>query len=233
MEETFMKILVVTRSLDQRVGGLENHTIQMCRGLQRFGWDITIITPNLKQNVPSTIHDNFNIQRLGKAPSDLLKYSPRLWRKISKFIKRNSDDFDVIINVGMALGGAFRLTNSQKNKLITIDHGTYALERKTLYSQIKMNKFEIKLWLGIPYTYIFQQIERGVINRSRFVIAVSDNIANDLRKRYELNNEKLYTIYNAVDTKYFKYKKRDFNNFSQGTSTKRNLLFGRFIHTIK
>jgi glycosyltransferase involved in cell wall biosynthesis len=203
-----MRILILTRSFDQNLGGMERHTRVLVEHFLKRGWDITIATPELKAGKPLFVVRGVKILRIGKAPNELLKQSFSFWLGVRRLLLNSAADYDVIVNVGMALGGSYHLPVSVRNKIITIFHGTYASERGTFYTRIKFNGLEPKTVMGIPYSFLLEAIQRLVVRRSSKVVAVSDKIRHDLSKLYKLSPEKCISIRNFVDVDLYTYKER-------------------------
>ena len=199
-----MKLLIVTRSFDQNIGGMERHTRVLVEYLLGKGWDIDIITPNLPaSSEPHFTVKGVTIKRLGNAPNELIKQSVSFWSATRKYLLRFAGQYDAILNIGMAMALARGLPKTTREKVVTILHGTYRFERKTFYTSLKTNGFDPKTLFGIPYSYVFDGIQRTVIRRSALVVAISRGIRDDLINSYGLQEQKSRLIANFVDTQMY------------------------------
>lgn len=199
-----MNILVISRSYDQRIGGMETHTHEVVNGLAK-NHKVHVLTPEL-------IKDRFFIEdvdviRVSKMPNKYTKYSFIYWYKVQRYLRKN--DHDVIVNISMSIGGIVHYPSFLKKKTVTILHGTYRNERRTQINAYK-RKHSLISFLGIFYTIIFEKLEYLTIKRSSKVITVSEGIYNQLRNTYKPFKDKFELINNFVDTNIFSYKERDF-----------------------
>jgi glycosyltransferase involved in cell wall biosynthesis len=199
-----MKLLILTRSFDQRLGGMEAHTRWLAEHFLTNGWSVTIATPEIPASGVIFTLPQVSYIRLGAMPNNLLKYSVGFWLRIRRLLLNDADDYDVIINISMAIGGSFGLPRRTRAKIVSIAHGTYVLERRTLLAAIRNGDASLKTWLGLPYTYLFDFVQRGVIRRSARIVCVSENVHASLLKHFGADPRRLVLIRNFVNLERFK-----------------------------
>jgi glycosyltransferase involved in cell wall biosynthesis len=205
---------------------METHTKRVVEHLIAKGWEVTVATPELSGE-PCFKNNAIHYYRLGKSPSILLKYSVSFWLRVWKLLKNQGNNYDAILNISMAIGGFLPLTNKVKSKTVTIFHGTYPLERRTLIMELKEKRITPKVILGIVYTYFFQLLQYLVSRQSQRIVSVSDDITKNLGSTYGVKiAKKIMTISNFVDLSHFSHKRK-------GNYDKVRVLFLARIHREK
>ncbi|GEM_PF-3850382 len=207
-------ILIVTRSYDQNIGGMETHTRLIIEKLVSSGHNVTVITPELAKGSKSLFYiNNITVYRISKMPNLMLKYSLSFWLAVRSFIKCNHNKYDHILNVSMATGFVnAALIKKYKLDIITVLHGTYQLERRSLVSQFFVTRNRsIKTLLGIPYCFMMQIIQNKVVFNSKKIISASTIITDDLKIIYRNIDRKITTIRNFIDNNQFAYVERNYN----------------------
>lgn len=198
------KILIITRSYDQQIGGMETHTQELAQYLHSAGYRVDVITPGAKQRANS---QGINVIGVCSPPNQLLKYSIAFWRAVYSYLIKNADEYEAILNISMAIGGIPRLPKKIQVKIISVLHGTYSDERRTLLRAIRASGPNLKLVLGLPYTYIFEFLQDNTVRHSNKVIAIADRIAEELKRRPTKNTDKISVISNFA-----KIRSRELNN---------------------
>lgn len=204
-----MRVLIVTRSYDHSIGGMEKHTRLLAESLASSGHSVTVLTPAYEAGEEFGKVRNLSITRLGKLPHPLIKYDLRYWRDVKQYLEKYSSDFDRIVNISMSIGWPFGWPKDLISKTVTILHGTYQLERRTLRAALRKDPLGVKQLLGIPYTYIFDFVLVKVVKRSSKVVVVSDGIVESLANYYKLDMGNIQVIKNFVDTELFKYREKE------------------------
>ncbi len=197
------KILIITRSFDHRIGGMETHTQLVAEYFAKSDFIVDVLTPIANNPVDLQLSGNIFIKRISKQPTDLLKYSFAFWYGVRNFIKHHYNEYEHIVNISMAIS----LVSSafvQKNDIdiTTILHGTYELEKQSLLKQLIYKK-SLKTFLGVPYCYIMKKFEANVLKNSKKIIVISDNIVRDINHRYSNYKSKIFLVKNFVDTDKF------------------------------
>ncbi len=206
------EILIVIRSFDHLLGGMETHTSLVAKFLSARGYRVTVLTPELRPGSEPVIDcQGLNIVRVGRTPPALTKYSISYWRRVNRYLRDNGSKYEVIINSGMSLAGLLRRPTSLNEVLVlTVFHGTYRNERRSLISQLRYNPRNLKAYLGIPYCFVFSWLQRRVCRLSDKIVAVSPGVAKSLLGEYRVPSSKLYLIENFIDTERFTFRQRTF-----------------------
>jgi len=226
------KILVVTRSFDQQIGGMETHTLLIVKHFLARGYSVTVVTPHIHDgNAPLFTLKGLIIKRISSPPNDLLKYSLKFLVAIRNFIERHGYEYEHIISVSMAAGFVTRrLTNKKNIQITTVLHGTYHLEQQSLISQFfnTRNK-NIKTLLGIPYCAIMKILQWNIVVCSSKIISASTIITKDLNKCYDKKyTNNITTVKNFINEKHFGFIER-FNR----SRTELKLLYAGRLHKEK
>jgi glycosyltransferase involved in cell wall biosynthesis len=92
-----MKILIVSPFLPPRVGGIERHSLELAKALQRLGHKISFLTSKFNSGM-GVVNDNFDIYLvpsqiiLGRLPIPIINRST-----IGIFGQINKSNFDLVI----------------------------------------------------------------------------------------------------------------------------------------
>src|SRR5215813_26495 len=141
------KILVTTRSYDHQIGGMETHTLSLVKYLTTKGFSVTVLTPELQKNEEAKfLLSDVEVIRISKFPNTLLKYSLSFWRAVQKYIEHHFREYDCVINISMACAWVKKRIDFPP--IISIQHGTYDLERRSLLHRLYKNPFQLKIALG-------------------------------------------------------------------------------------
>lgn len=188
-----MNILMITRSFDQIIGGMEIHCQLLVDGLVKKGHRVTVLTSGPeKEKWVFTKNKPLSIEYLGGDPRF---YSSLFLSRVKKFIKENQDDYDVIHQQSMCV--RFK----PKKPLVTTMHGTSMGEMRSALSSPSLYTLP-----RLAYHTRFYYMVRKNLQASNAVIAVSDEVYCNLFTEYDLKKEKTHLIYNGVDTDKFKPK---------------------------
>jgi glycosyltransferase involved in cell wall biosynthesis len=193
-----MKALVLTRSYDHTLGGMEEHTRLLVESLVRAGWQVVVGTPDIRGAAHFVINQA-EVRRLGPQPPVLTKYSLGFWWRVRKLVISEGGNFDVIINISMAMAGCAMVPPALWRRTVAIAHGTYTLERQTLVTQWRSGEHSPKIALGIPYTFIFDRLQKRICQQAAAIICVSAAVRANLVRRYGITPEKCVAISNSVN----------------------------------
>jgi 1,2-diacylglycerol 3-alpha-glucosyltransferase len=196
-----MNICIFTRTtLAHSIGGMEVHTDLLSKGLAQKGHRVTIITTGHKEGkVSETIQSVAVYYVAGTKPG---KYSRKWYRQsVEKFMElHRQQPFDLVCSES---AGAYGLIRSSDLKsagvpVVLILHGIFYNELKTRFNV----GFSLKTLLAAGYylyTYIFRDI--AMIAKANAIIATSQEQKRLIKKFYFLPEQKIFTVYNGIDTK--------------------------------
>lgn len=217
------RIAIVTRSYKDTIGGMEKHTQSLVAYLRSRDIEVDVLVPAPTGDDPGKPFLGDHGERviyISRSPNKYLKYSVSFWMRISRFISENQ--YDTVISISIAIAGHVLLKRQKSSRIITIHHGTYLSERRTLFAAFKRNPSLISL-LGIPYTYVLEYFQGIAFKSSTYNVAISELVQQSLEKKYK---QPCVLIRNGVDTDYFTYSEKKFNG-------KINILFLARLHTEK
>ena len=203
-----MKICIFIRSMPAHgKGGIEDHALMLARGIAEKGHGITIITTKHPKKTYEKIA-GIKIYYLKKTLPG--KYSAEWWTEsIKKFEELyKKEKFDIVHSQS---SGAYYFLKKKLNKKYNIPvvvslHGTTLDEIKTqINTNLSWNPFSsIKaILLCFRYLYNYPLLILNFIRRANAIIATSNEQREIIKKIYFVDEKKIYTIFNAIDTKLF------------------------------
>jgi glycosyltransferase involved in cell wall biosynthesis len=205
------KILLITRSYDHQIGGMETHTLSLVQYLTSHGFSVTVLTPELPANETARfIPADVAVIRISKFPNRLLKYSFSFWKGVRNYIKNHYREYDNIINISMACA----LVKKEKKypPIISIQHGTYDMERASLLDRLYKNPFQLKIALGVPYCLLMKIVaQKPVLALSDRIIVISEQVQNSIITSFPEYAGKVQMMKNFIDTNDFSFKVRRFD----------------------
>ncbi|MDD5491395.1 MAG: glycosyltransferase family 4 protein [bacterium] len=196
-----MNICIFTRTtLAHSIGGMEVHTDLLARGLVQQGHQVSIITTGHKTNKLTETMDGIVVHYLaGTKPG---KYSQKWYsQSVKKFRElQTQHPFDIVCSES---AGAFGLLKSPAHKrsgvpVVIIFHGIFYNELKTRFNL----GFSLKTLAAAVYyigTYIIRDM--GMVARARAIIATSHEQNHLIKRFYFLPENKVFTVFNGIDTK--------------------------------
>lgn len=217
------RIAIVSRSYKDTLGGMEKHTQSLVANLRSRDIEVDVLVPASNGDAlgkPFLGDYGERIIYVSRSPNKYLKYSASFWMGISKYISENQ--YDTVISISIAIAGHVLLKRQVSTRIITIHHGTYLSERRTLLAAFKRNPSLMSL-LGIFYTYILEYLQGIAFKSSAYNIAISELVQQSLEKKYK---QPCVLIRNGIDTDYFTYSEKKFNG-------KINILFLARLHKEK
>lgn len=196
-----MNICIFTRTtLAHSIGGMEVHTDLLARGLARQGHLVTIITTGHKTGkLSETLAGGVVVYYVdGTRPG---RYSRKWYRQsVEKFFALHQQrSFDIVCSES---AGAFGLLKFPWRKrtgipVVLIFHGIFYNELKTRFNL----GFSLKTLAAAIYyigTYIFRDM--GMVARAKAIIATSHEQKRLIKKFYFLPENKVFTVFNGIET---------------------------------
>ncbi len=196
-----MNICIFTRTtLAHSIGGMEVHTDLLAKGLAQQGHTVTIITTGNKNGkLSETMAGVIVFYLAGTKPG---RYSQKWYRQsVIKFSElQQQQPFDIVCSES---AGAFGLLRSSLYKktgipVVVIFHGIFYNELKTRFNL----GFSLKTLAAAGYyllTYIFRDMR--LVTRAKAIIATSQEQNHLIKKFYFLPENKIFTVFNGIDTK--------------------------------
>ncbi|MFC1943910.1 glycosyltransferase family 4 protein [Chloroflexota bacterium] len=124
-------------------------------------------------------------------------FSIRAYRKLLEL--HSQQRFD-IVHDNQCLGYGLLLMKRLGIPVVATIHHPISIDRKLALSQVsgRRDRFRIKRW------YSFIEMQRRISSRLDRIITVSQNSAEDIKRCFNVSEDKLRVIYNGVDTDFFK-----------------------------
>jgi len=190
----FMKICMLAKQCDPMAGGVGRHIYELSRRLVEEGHDVTVVLRE-GQKVPDIDAEFVEVSYRNLGPEVLDNYSSA-W-SVYRFLKRRGEEFDVVHGheVYGALG--YRLSEEKGYSYVYTVHGL-------AYNLISREFLK-------PLAKILHYPERLAVNNADRVVAVSENTRREVLEDYSVEESKVETIYNGVDTEKFS-SSQDFEN---------------------
>lgn len=206
-----MRICMLARSIPTHAkGGLEDHTMMICKGLVQKGHEVTIITTQHPQGKEYEVIDGIEIYYTkGTIPG---KYS---WswcrRSVQEFIRLHTlKRFDVVH--GQSGGGIpfLRKGLNRKYNIPTVIslHGTTLDELKSAWNVLLSSYKDIRnafraMSKILYHIYSYFVISRRAFTRADAIIATSNEQIKRIKILYQTKDSDIFLVYNGVDTHLF------------------------------
>jgi len=198
-----MNICMFAKGLPVHItGGMEIHVKELAEGLVRRGHKVTIITTRHPKGIEKE-ETNLKIYYVGDKP---LKYTTKEFREesVKLFLKLNEkENFDLVHSQSGA-GVWYALKCKKIAPLIITFHGIALNEAKSLRNTGLIG------WGKGMYILVRDFINYHVFNHKLFferadkIIAVSNELAEDIKRQYKVPEGKLIVIPNGIDISKFK-----------------------------
>lgn len=196
-------------------GGMEIHGKILCEELVKRGHDVTVI---------STMHpDERNFEedngiKLHYLNNTVFGSRRKGWKTASlkKFIDLEQvDNFDIVFSMSAIIPKEL-VTTKRKIPMIVISEGTGVM---MLLSEIKQtfshrNEFGklIKTFLSFIYYYVCWELS---LKKYDAIIAVSNEVAKSILKWYFVDKNKVFTVYNGIETNLFRPDRRHWKSIRE------------------
>jgi glycosyltransferase involved in cell wall biosynthesis len=195
-----MNICIFAKGLPVHItGGMEIHIEGLVDGLIKRGHNVTIMTAPHPKGIEKEEKQNLRIHYLKNKPKytreKFYRESAKLFGKLNK-----RENFDVIHSQS-TLACGYAKYSKKTAPLILTSHGTALNEIKTILE----GRSSIKSFLEIPIWLKIRLLDEPIIlKRADRVIAVSNELGEDIKKQYKVSEEKLVVIPNGIDINRFK-----------------------------
>lgn len=197
-----MKICIFAKGLPVHItGGMEIHVKLLVDKLIKRGHNVTIITTKNPKGFKLDSGTALNIYYVGNKP---LKYTKKFFSESASLFGEldEVENFDVVHSQSISGFGFVRISK-KKHPFVTTFHGTATNEIKSALNT--------KTVRGIfRAIFIFMQdrlnssIPSKIFENSDKIIAVSEELKDDIIKQYEIPEEKIVVIPNGIDIDRFK-----------------------------
>ncbi len=180
-----------------KAGGAQNHTELLSEQLARRGHTVTIITAPLRSRPAEEKKENLEIYYLRNKPrftrEMFFRESARLFADLNK--KRPFD----VIHSQQELAGGYAKYCRHTLPLVMTFHGSPLNEIKTA-----LGERHFKSCLNIPFWLKYHLLDYpAILKRTDKIITVSRELKEDVKKQYNLAEEKLVVIPSSVDLSRF------------------------------
>jgi len=199
-----MKICMFAKGLPVHIkGGMEIYVEELAKGLVKRGHEVTIITTKHPEGRKKEEEEgNLRIYYVGDKP---LKYTRTFFKESIKLFKNlnEKNKFDIVHSQSGA-GVWYALKCEKIAPLIITFQGTALNEAKSLRNTGLIG------WGKGMYILVKDFINYHVFNHKLFferadkIIAVSNELAEDIKRQYKVPEEKLVVIPNGIDVSKFK-----------------------------
>jgi glycosyltransferase involved in cell wall biosynthesis len=195
-----MKICIFAKGLPVHItGGMEIHIEGLVDGLIKRGHSVCIITARHPEGIEKEEKENLTVYYLKSKP----KYTrERFYRESAKLFEElnKRENFD-IVHSQSTLASGYTKYCKKTIPLVLTSHGTALNEIKTVLN----GSIPIKSFFAIPiWLKIYLLDEPIIFKKSDKIIAVSNELGEDLKKQCKVPEKKLVIIPNGIDTDKFK-----------------------------
>jgi len=199
-----IEIFIKRTHFHQNSGGLETQSKELAEGLVRLGYRVNAVSPQLELNITEKTENGVKYTFLDcwYSNTQAIKhmFSKPSWAQKSLEYFQNTNP-DLVISQSSA--GYTIIKQKNRVPVLTIAHGTILREWKTfikkggyknLFQLLKTLQYVIREYLGK---------QKQFINKSDFVVTVSEDVKKDLLKETKISPRKVQVIYVGVDSSRF------------------------------
>jgi glycosyltransferase involved in cell wall biosynthesis len=209
LKESQDKVLVITRSFDHRIGGMESHTLSLVTFLLDSGYTVHVLTSRLVKR-PIFDFSKAAIFRTRSRCGSYHRYPYGFLRETRDYVSCFGHSYKAVINIGIACSLINFERSSTSPKILTIMHGCFSQEGKEFRKRFMANMLDIKSLLGVVYAFLMRVfLEKRVVNISDVVFVVSSYVASEMIVCYSYCKKKIVTMNNAIDIGLYQFKERD------------------------
>jgi len=199
-----MNICMFAKGLPVHVkGGMEIHVKELAEGLVKRSHKVTIITTRHPKGIEKEETENLKIYYVGDKP---LKYTTKRYSEesVKLFLKLNKkENFDLIHSQSGA-GVWYALKCEKIVPLIITFHGITLNEAKSLWNTGLIGRGKGLYILIRDFINYHLSNHKLFFERADRIIAVSNELAKDIKRQYKVPEEKLVVIPNGIDVSKFK-----------------------------
>lgn len=195
-----MKICMFAKYLPVHItGGMEIHIQELVNGLIKRGYKVTLITAPHPQGIEKEKKENLTIHYVKNKPKytreKFYRESARLFERLNK-----EESFDIVHSQSTLACGYARYCKKTAPLILT-SHGTMLNEIKALLRR----NFSIKSFLTLPTPLKIYLLDEPIIyKKTEKIIAVSNELKEDIERQYKVPKGKLVVIPNGIDIDRFK-----------------------------
>ncbi|MBD3387514.1 MAG: glycosyltransferase [Candidatus Altiarchaeales archaeon] len=182
-------------------GGMEIHTLELCRGLASAGHHVSVITGRHPNGI-----EYENVEGVGIHYVDVKATSkkPMGGKALEKLGEMNSErEFDVIHSQSFA--AYHYISSGLKDKLgipiVTTLHGT---SRGEIRSNLNQGLSLTLLPKMLFHIYNQKRYSERFVRGCDAVISISKELTENIPREFKITEKKVKTIYNGIDTEKFK-----------------------------
>jgi len=198
-----MKICMVISTPFPPEEGIGNYSYNLCKKLLDKGHEVVIITRGPWFKFQSQVIEGIEVIRAPFIPvyPFYIKFHGLFVNKVFRSIESQID----IVHIHTPLSPLI------KTQLPIVT--TFHTPMLTDYRYVKVSSV-FSLFSKISARFISYPLELKLIQDSELVMTVTDSVAQELKDEYHVNKEKISTVGNGVDEKFFypKGKKSESNN---------------------
>ena len=196
-----MKICIFAKALTVHIrGGMERHIEELVDGLIKRGHEVTIITTKHPKGLKREEKDNLRIFYVGDKP---MKYTENFYYESAKLFEKldKEEKFDIIHSQSFAGAGVVKYASTKRPIIVTL-HGTILNEIKSALNSKSLKGYALAFYLFIRM--LMDKSDKLLLNKANKIITVSYQLCNDVKRQYNISEEKLITIPNGIDINKFK-----------------------------
>lgn len=198
-----MKVAIITKNttFNKYFGGLEIHTKLLIDRLSEVGYEIHVFAP-IRELKNDTITDGnkkyFFIEAEYKTGPLSYLFPNHWYQGLLKFFdkKHLENNYNLVISISSA---GFPVIENKKNynfKILTVSHGSAWSEFLSIFNEGGISFSLLKNLPYVIYNYLFKQ--KSFINKSDFVITVSNYVRESLIKETGVDDQKIFVIHNGA-----------------------------------
>lgn len=201
MKENNMKICMITGDFPPNCGGIGNYVSNLSLKLKEKGHTVTIITRHDNLGVKKEYFYGIDIYRIS-CPK-IYPFHARIHTHLSqKFFLDNLSHTTDIIHYHSPLIGFF----STEHPSIVTEHGT-------VFGGIKNSRFEdLNSLMQMLFLPEFYCLDKKVMKNADIIASVSTSCTNEIKNKYNITPEKIFTVGNGVDVNFFCPKNDNIQN---------------------
>lgn len=199
-----MKLCIFAKSLPVHIkGGMERHIEDLVNGLIKKGYEVTVITTKHPKGIQKEERENLRIYYVGDKS---LRYTKKFFNESIKLFNylHKKVKFDIVHSQSGA-GIGYALKCKKTAPLVITFHGIASTEARSLQNEGGITKklfSKYILFRDYIYYHIFNH--KIFFLKADKIIAVSNQLREEIRNYYGVPEEKIITIPNGIDTNIFK-----------------------------